>query len=256
MPPKIRGKRTVQNAIYQSDLMAERWKKDPTQRLQIFSRFSYCKIIHIVRAVLMGTKSCTKILIFSTRFLCENLAVEDFVTLLMGKKSCWWGNLMFGHDFGILVYALLCGGDTKFKLPKAGNGNVFFPNKRVRFARADKAVALQYHNQWSTDTNVCGGFTLGVIVGRWTQAQPGKNALLQSFLYTTCKTTGRRRTDVVVYWLQNSTAFKLAPPGKRGSLGLEWLEGLLYQTPGTFSQQTLLEALIVTGWSASYFGEQ
>ena len=44
-------------------------------------------------------------------------------------------------------YALLCGGDTKFKLPKAGNGNVFFPNKRVRFARADKAVALQYHNQ-------------------------------------------------------------------------------------------------------------
>ena len=54
---------------------------------------------------------------------------------------------MFGHDFGILVYALLCGGDTKFKLPKAGNGNVFFPNKRVRFARADKGVALQYHNQ-------------------------------------------------------------------------------------------------------------
>ena len=50
---------------------------------------------------------------------------------------------MFGHDFGILVWALLCGGDTRFKLPKAGNGNVFFPNKRVRFARADKAVALQ-----------------------------------------------------------------------------------------------------------------
>ena len=50
---------------------------------------------------------------------------------------------MFGHDFGILVYALLCGGDTTF----SGNGNVLFPNKRVRFARADKAVALQYHNQ-------------------------------------------------------------------------------------------------------------
>ena len=158
----------------------------------------------------------------------------------------------------LCVYALLCGGDTKLKLPEAGNGNVFFPNKRVRFVRADKAVALQYHNQWSTDTNVCGGFTLGVIVGGWTQlqAQPGKNALLQSFLYTTCRTTGRHRTDVVVYWLQNSTAFELAPPGKRGSLGLEWLEGLLYQTPGTFSQQTLLEALPVTGGSASYFGKQ
>ena len=35
----------------------------------------------------MGTKSCTKILNFSTRFSCENLAVEDFVTLLMGKND-------------------------------------------------------------------------------------------------------------------------------------------------------------------------
>ena len=26
---------------------------------------------------------------------------------------------MFGHDFGILVYALICGGDTKFKLEMA-----------------------------------------------------------------------------------------------------------------------------------------
>ena len=42
----------------------------------------------------------------------------------------------------------------------------------------------------------------------------------------------------------------------RGSLGLEWLEGLLYQTPGTFSQHTVLEALIVTGGSPPYFGEQ
>ena len=40
------------------------------------------------RAVLMGTKSCTKILNFRTRFSCENLAVEDFVTLVKVKKSC------------------------------------------------------------------------------------------------------------------------------------------------------------------------
>ena len=53
----------------------------------------------------------------------------------------------FKHGFDELVYALLCGGDTKFKVPKAGNGNVFFPDKRVRFARADKAVALQYNYQ-------------------------------------------------------------------------------------------------------------
>ena len=50
---------------------------------------------------------------------------------------------MFGHDFGILVYALLWGGDTKFKLPKAGNGNVFFPNKRVRFVLNDLSSSLQ-----------------------------------------------------------------------------------------------------------------
>ena len=34
------------------------------------------------------------------------------------------------------------------------------------------------------------------------------------------------------------------------------VEGLLDQTPGTFSQQTLLEALIVTGTSAYCFAEQ
>ena len=37
--------------------------------------------------------------------------------------------------------------------------------KEVRFARVGKAVAPQYHDQWNTDTNVCGGFTL-VIVGK------------------------------------------------------------------------------------------
>ena len=46
------------------------------------------RIHTILRAVLMGTESCTKILIFSTRFSFENLAVENFVTLFMGKKSC------------------------------------------------------------------------------------------------------------------------------------------------------------------------
>ena len=43
----------------------------------------------------MGTKSCTKISNFSTRFSCENLAVEDFVTLFMGKKSCFVDVEMF-----------------------------------------------------------------------------------------------------------------------------------------------------------------
>ena len=49
--------------------------------------------------VFMVTKSCTKILNFSTRFSCRHFAVEYFVTLPMGKKSCRWENLMFGHGF-------------------------------------------------------------------------------------------------------------------------------------------------------------
>ena len=49
--------------------------------------------------------------------------------------------------------------------------------KGVRFARAGEAVAPQYHDQWNTDTTVCGGFTL-VIFGTRTQAYSGKNALL------------------------------------------------------------------------------
>ena len=46
-----------------------------------------------IRAVLTGTKSCTKSLNFSASFSCENLAVEDFVTLLVGK------NLVDGEMF-------------------------------------------------------------------------------------------------------------------------------------------------------------
>ena len=37
---------------------------------------------------------------------------------------------MFGHNFGILVIMLFYAGEIQnsTKLPKAGNGNVFFPN--------------------------------------------------------------------------------------------------------------------------------
>ena len=39
-------------------------------------------------------------------------------------------------------------GDTKFKLPKDGNGNVFFVDAWFRFVRGGKVVALQqYHEQ-------------------------------------------------------------------------------------------------------------
>ena len=51
--------------------------------------------------------------------------------------------MLFGHGFDKLVYVLLCGGDTEFKLRWKGQG--IFSYKWVRFARrADKDVALQY----------------------------------------------------------------------------------------------------------------
>ena len=89
----------------------------------------------------MGTKSCRKILNFRQDFRAKILPSK------ISKRSLWGKNLVdgkcfVGHGFDELVYALLCGEDTKFKLPKAGNGNVFFLEERVRFARADKAVAL------------------------------------------------------------------------------------------------------------------
>ena len=57
--------------------------------------------------------------IFVRRRFCNNTLYGGKV-LLMGKCFVW------AHGFDKLVYALICGGDTKFKLPKAGNGNVFF----------------------------------------------------------------------------------------------------------------------------------
>ena len=68
-------------------------------------RWAYSRVEGKKRAtpVFMVTKSCTKILNFSTRFSCQHFAVEDFVTLPMGKKSCRWGNVMFGHGFDKLV---------------------------------------------------------------------------------------------------------------------------------------------------------
>ena len=76
----------------------------------------------------METTYCTKIIIFSTRFSCDNLAVEDFVTLPIGEKMLLVGKCFVWARFRQYIYDLLpvCGGDTKFKLPKTGNSNVLF----------------------------------------------------------------------------------------------------------------------------------
>ena len=56
-----------------------------------------------LRAVFMGIKICTKIFMFLTRSSCEYFAVEDFVTVFMGRKCCSWGNASIGHGFDKVV---------------------------------------------------------------------------------------------------------------------------------------------------------
>ena len=94
----------------------------------------------------MGTKSCTKTLNFSTRFSCENLDVEDFVTLLMGKNLVD-GEILCLGIISAYLYMLFYAGEIQIQIAEGWKCNVFFPNKRVRCARADKAAALQYHSQ-------------------------------------------------------------------------------------------------------------
>ena len=52
----------------------------------------------------MGTKSCTKILNFSTRFSGENLAVEDFVTLLIDGEILCLGMI---SEYGSIFTSIL-----------------------------------------------------------------------------------------------------------------------------------------------------
>ena len=63
----------------------------------------------------MGTKSCPKILNFSTRFSCENLDVEDFVTLLIWGKNLVDGEILCLGIISAYLYMLFYAGDTKFK---------------------------------------------------------------------------------------------------------------------------------------------
>ena len=150
--------------------------------------------------------ACTKILNFSTIFLCENLAAEDFVTLPMGK------NVVDGE--------MLCLGTVStnlFGLFYAGE----IPNLNCRrMEMAGKAVALQqYHEQWSTDTNVRGGFSVvHALSADEHKHSPARIRYSSKVLYTMFRTTNRLRTDVLSFvGCQNSTKFKLASLGMRGA---------------------------------------
>ena len=90
----------------------------------------------------------------------------------------------------------------------------------MRFAREGKAVALQYHEQGSTDTNVCcGGFAVvrALSVGGHKHS-PARIRFSNKVLYTMFRTTHRLCTDVLSFvGCQTSTNFKLASLGIRGA---------------------------------------
>ena len=59
-----------------------------------------------------------------------------------------------------LFYAREIKKNNSRRLEMATYSGVFSYYTWVRFAREDKPVALQHHEQGSTDTNVCGGFAV------------------------------------------------------------------------------------------------
>ena len=96
---------------------------------------------------------------------------------------------------------------------------VFFFHTWVRFAREGKAVALQYHEQGSTDTNVCRGFAVvrALSVDEHKHS-PARIRYSNKVLYTMFRTTHRLCTDVLSFvGCQTSTNFKLASLGMRGA---------------------------------------
>ena len=105
------------------------------------------------------------------------------------------------------------------RLEMATYSGVFFFYTWVRFAREGKAVALQYNEQGSTDTNVCGGFAVvrALSVDEHKHS-PAKIRYSNKVLYTMFRTTHRLCTDVLSFiGCQTSTNFKLASLGMRGA---------------------------------------
>ena len=75
----------------------------------------------LVIPVFMATKSCTKILNFSTRFPCQHFAVKDFVNALYGEKVLSMGKCYVWARFRNLFRLFYVGEIQNF-----GNDNVFF----------------------------------------------------------------------------------------------------------------------------------
>ena len=97
----------------------------------------------------------------------------------------------------------------RYKILCGGNDNVFVFYTWVRFASEGRAVALQYHEQQSTDTNVCGGFpVVHALSVNEHKHSPARIRYSNKVLYTMFRITHRLCIDILSFvGCQTSTNF-------------------------------------------------
>ena len=107
------------------------------------------------------------------------------------------------------------GGSYKIQIAEGWKWQYNFSYKWVRFARGDKAVALHEAHTLTTYVEV---LPSSLPLDEY-KHRPARMRYSNNFC------TLRTQTDAApMLWFadcQNSTTFKLAPPGMEGSLGLE-----------------------------------
>ena len=124
----------------------------------------------------------------------------------------------FGHGFDKIVYALLCGGDTKW-LEIA----TYFFLQMGEICQSRQSYSSTYSR---TTTSEAQTPTYVEVLPSPLSVDEHKSLALARMRYSLIffvhhvnRITDRRRTKFAD--CQNSTTFELAPPGMRGPLGLE-----------------------------------
>ena len=120
--------------------------------------------------------------------------------------------------FWYTVCSSMRGGETKFKLPKAENGNVFFlqageicKSRQSCSSTVPPPAKHRHQRMWRFYPRHC-------------RSMNTSTGMRYSNNFCTLLTELQTGAAPMLLWFadcRNSTGFKLAPPGIRGSLGLE-----------------------------------
>ena len=106
------------------------------------------------------------------------------------------------------------------EIPKSGNGNVFFLNKWVRFAREDKTVATYSTTTCKTQTPTFVEVLPLFTPCWWMNTSTARQEYTTLVKFCTLCTELQTDAAPMLLWFvgcQNSTTFKLAPLGMRGA---------------------------------------